>query len=318
MPIARTTSEAINIAKRRGGAIAVWATRIPAGLVECAERAAIPVWRIEDGFIRSVGLGAALHLPCSIVVDRSGIYYDPSAPSDLESILESRVFSEIELSRAAALIETLIATGVTKYNLGGRSVDLPKNRSVSLVIGQVSDDASMQFGSAGVDSVGLIEKARSIDPAAYLVYKPHPDVVAGLRKGLIDADVDMVVADGDLLSMLDHVDTVHTISSLAGFEALLRGKTVHVHGQPFYAGWGLTIDHNPPMRRQRRLDLRELVAGTLIAYPRYCHPDTGSIIEVEELVMLLKSAGRDASRPGRIRRLVGMMALAIAGLRDTK
>jgi capsular polysaccharide export protein len=40
-------------------------------------------------------------------------------------------------------------------------------------------------------------------------------------------------------------DELHVNSSLAGFEALLRGKPVTVHGVPFYAGWGLTTDRGP-------------------------------------------------------------------------
>ena len=38
---------------------------------------------------------------------------------------------------------------------------------------------------------------------------------------------------------------METMTSLAGFEALLRGKPVTTHGQPFYAGWGLTEDICP-------------------------------------------------------------------------
>jgi capsular polysaccharide export protein len=65
------------------------------------------------------------------------------------------------------------------------------------------------------------------------------------------------------------VDDVHVMTSLAGFEALLRGKKVFCYGLPFYAGWGLTSDAVPHPRRTRRLTLDELVAGALIEYPLY-------------------------------------------------
>jgi capsular polysaccharide export protein len=74
--------------------------------------------------------------------------------------------------------------------------------------------------------------------------------------------------------MIGAVDEVHTLTSLCGFEALLRGKRVVVYGQPFYAGWGLTIDLAPIARRQRHLSLDQLVAGALILYPRYLDPLT--------------------------------------------
>ena len=53
---------------------------------------------MEDGFLRSVGLGSDLTAPASLVVDRQGIYYDPSKPSELESILQTANFSADELS----------------------------------------------------------------------------------------------------------------------------------------------------------------------------------------------------------------------------
>jgi capsular polysaccharide export protein len=64
-------------------------------------------------------------------------------------------------------------------------------------------------------------------------------------------------------------DEVHTMTSLVGFEGLLRGLRVVTYGQPFYAGWGLTEDLCAPPRRTRRLELDELVCGVLLRYPRY-------------------------------------------------
>ena len=71
------------------------------------------------------------------------------------------------------------------------------------------------------------------------------------------------------------VDELHTLTSLAGFEALLRGKTVVCYGQPFYSGWGLTSDMIPVARRTRQLTLNELVAGALMLYPTYISRTTG-------------------------------------------
>ena len=67
------------------------------------------------------------------------------------------------------------------------------------------------------------------------------------------------------------------MTSLTGFDALLRDKTVVTYGQPFYAGWGLTQDRAAEggapaaglRRRTRRLSLDELVAGALLHYPVY-------------------------------------------------
>jgi len=67
----------------------------------------------------------------------------------------------------------------------------------------------------------------------------------------------------------DQVDELHTLTSLSGFEALMRGLPVYTYGGPFYAGWGLTKDRVEFPRRTRRLSLDELVAGTLILYAAY-------------------------------------------------
>ena len=45
-----------------------------------------------------------------------------------------------------------------------------------------------------------------------------------------------------------------------------RGRRVATYGQPFYAGWGLTVDLAPPARRGRLLTLDELVAGVLLLF----------------------------------------------------
>lgn len=42
---------------------------------------------IEDGFLRSMGLGVSGDAPLSIVVDDLGIYYDAAKPSRLETLI---------------------------------------------------------------------------------------------------------------------------------------------------------------------------------------------------------------------------------------
>ncbi len=124
----------------------------------------------------------------------------------------------------------------------------------------------------------LLKLARQRHPDAVIAFKPHPDVEAGLRPGRvapdeISAHADIVLRDVAAADAIDAADHVETISSLIGFEALLRGKTVTTHGLPFYAGWGLTESPACP-RRTRRVTLDELVAGALIVYPHYVDPRT--------------------------------------------
>ncbi|MEH3106016.1 MAG: beta-3-deoxy-D-manno-oct-2-ulosonic acid transferase [Sphingomonas fennica] len=315
--------KALARARAAGGALAVWPAKAAAGLAAEAAAAGVATVRIEDGFLRSPGLGADLMPPLSVVLDRAGIYYDPGGPSDLEAILATADFPPVLTARAAALRARIVAGGVGKY--GASATDAPLDlagaagRRVVLVPGQVEDDQSVLLGGDGLGNLALLARVRAAEPDAFILFRPHPDVEAGHRKGAVaDADalahVDRVSRGGALASMLAQVDAVHVLSSLTGFEALLRGREVAVHGRPFYAGWGLTRDLGSIMlRRNKKLTLDELVAGALILYPRYLDPAGGLPCPVETYMDNLPAA---AARPVpplvRLRRLQGILRRRIA------
>jgi len=254
----------------------VWGMRDTDDIRAVCERHGVPLWRMEDGFLRSIGLGSNMATPASLVVDREGIYYDPTRPSELESILLSLDASADELARARSLRESIVSAGLSKYNVGAESVvPVVQNRRIVLVPGQVADDASVQLGCVDVNTnLALLQQARKARPNAFIIFKPHPDVLSGNRDGgfgmsLVGDYADHVEENASLAQCLAIADEVHTLTSLVGFESLLRGLDVVVYGQPFYAGWGLTEDRNPLARRNRMLSLDELVLGALIRYPRY-------------------------------------------------
>lgn len=256
--------------------------------------------RVEDGFLRSRGLGAELVPPVSLVTDDLGIYYDPSRPSRLEKLIQSRrTMRPDQILRADRLMTALTRDGLSKYNLGGAVPDLPTGPRV-LVVGQVEDDASIRTGAGDIaTNRALLEAARAAHPDATLIYKPHPDVEAGLRTGAFDAsDIADIVADrSDITALLGAVDMLWTMTSLAGFEALLRGVEVVTTGAPFYAGWGLTRDLGAvPPRRREDISLPGLVHATLIDYPRYFDPVTRLPCPVEVVVERL--AKGDVPHPG--------------------
>jgi len=311
----RTVRGAVAVAKAESGAIAVWATREPRHLAATAAANGIPLVRIEDGFIRSVGLGSDFLPGLSIVLDESGIYFDPSRESDLERLLRDSVFDAELRARARRLIERIVERGVTKYNLpvGETRIPWPSGRRRVLVPGQVEDDLSVRLGGGAVrGNLDLLACVRAANPDAFIVYKPHPDVLAGHRKGAIRAAAarcyaDWVVRGGSVAALLGEIDELHTRTSLTGFEALLRGLSVTVYGRPFYAGWGLTRDILP-WDRGRSLSLEELAAAALILYPRYLDPLTRRLCDPETVVDRL--AQRDLWRPNllvRMRRLQGML-----------
>jgi capsular polysaccharide export protein len=285
-------------AVREGRRLAVWAGRW--------EPAHGPALRVEDGFLRSRGLGADLIPPLSLVLDDLGIYYDPATESRLERLIAASVgLPHWALARADALRRRLIAARLSKYNLPGAGVtELPEGR-VILVPGQVEDDASILRGGGSVrTNLGLLAAARTANPDAVIVYKPHPDVEAGLRAGAVaEAEAlrhaDRVIARGEAVALVEAADAVWTMTSLMGFEALLRGKPVTCLGAPFYAGWGLTTDLGPvPARRVARPVLQGLIHAALIAYPRYFDPVTRLPCPPEVAADRLADARLPSSGPG--------------------
>ena len=294
-----------------GGAahILVWGKRDTARVRDLAARHGVPIWRMEDGFLRSVGLGSELVMPASLVVDREGIYFDPTGPSELESTLERGGFTDEELARAASLRRAIVDRGLSKYNVGvDRRLDVPPGKRVILVPGQVESDQSVRVGCPEVrTNVGLLEAVRRAAPDAFVIYKPHPDVVSGNRAGRMARAAALALCDhleeqATLAQCLEVADEVHVLTSLVGFEALLRGKKVVVHGQPFYAGWGLTEDGHPIARRTRRLTVDELVAGALIRYPRYLDRKTGRFTTPEAIIaeLVAERATDAAARVARV------------------
>lgn len=263
---------ALAVARASGRGLLVWAGKDDPRL-----HAEVPLRRVEDGFLRSRGLGAELVPPLSLVTDELGIYYDPGHESRLERLIAAGPPPGGAL-RAERLIARLIRDGITKYNLGGALPDLPEGHRI-LVPGQVEDDASILKGADGVaTNLGLLRRVRLDNPEAVVIYKPHPDVEAGLRQGAVpEADLavlaDAVVRHADPAALLAQVQEVWTMTSALGFEALLRGIPVTCLGAPFYAGWGLTCDlGRVPARRRARPDLTALAHAALIAYPRYYDP----------------------------------------------
>jgi len=305
--------EALARARASKSAIAIWPSRVPPDFEARAAATGVPLARVEDGFIRSLGLGVHLVPPQSIVVDRRGIHYDPARPSDLEVLLSEHPFPPELLHRAAALRASIVAAGIGKYGRADSAspIILPRDRRCILVVGQVEDDQSVRMGDvAGLGNSGLVKRARAVAPDAYLVYKPHPDTLAGHRRGALDREArglaDRILDTPCALApLLNQVDEVHVLTSLAGFEALLRERTVLCHGIPFYAGWGLTRDLVTVPRRARRLSLDALVAATLLLYPLYLDPGTGLPCPAERLVECLANGVAPASLLSRLRRIEG-------------
>ena len=295
---AHSIDHAIKLGFNSESKLLTWGHRKSSLVNGLAETYNINIGHIEDGFIRSVGLGSDLYTPYSLVIDQKGIYYDPSIPSDLEDILQNHQFTEKQIQRAETIKILILNNSISKYNVGKKAnirlIDKEKGQKVILIPGQVEDDISIIKGCKNIKTnVDLIIAVRQAAPNAYIIYKPHPDVVSRNRIGYVphnitDIHCDLVINDINITDCLAIADEVHTMTSLVGFEALLRNIPVTCYGIPFYSGWGLTTDHHCLPRRTRRINLEQLIFATIVLYPRYINWNNGTFTTPEFVIETLR------------------------------
>ncbi len=241
----------------------------------------------EDGFIRSIGLGVEGSPSFGTVEDNVGIYYDATAPSKLENILNAYDFKNDtnlmeDAKRAIVLIQKY---HISKYNntplVGEEFIakyDLKTDEKKVLIVAQTAGDASLKYGLTELYTTDeIIKAAITENPDAKIYLKIHPDVLSGKKKSDIDiakAKEKCIIVEENInpISLLKHFDKVYTKTSQMGFEALLVGCECVCFGMPFYAGWGVTDDRVTCNRRKRVLSVEEIFAGAYILYTRYYNP----------------------------------------------
>ena len=256
-----------------------------------ASKNGIDYWHLEDGFLRSVQLGLDTALRYSLIVDKSGIYYDATRPSDCEQLILKSSLSESQLVRSRDCIDKILSNRLSKYNHAPDKKLSGTNKV--LVVDQTVGDASIQYGMATEKTFNyMLQAAIAENPGSEIVVKTHPDVVKGKKKGhfLNVADfLECTVISEDInpWSILDTVDRVYVVSSQLGFEALMAGKKVSCFGMPFYAGWGLTEDRQTCDRRNVKRSLEQVFFAAYIQYPRYINPFNGMHCELEDTIKLI-------------------------------
>jgi capsular polysaccharide export protein len=227
-----------------------------------AERAGKPYLAFEDGPLRSVRPGPS-QPPMSLVMDRSGIYYEAAKPSDLFAfVADQSWFTPAVADRARQAAAELGRLRLSKYNAGAdrTPTELGLSRDAErriLVLDQVHSDASIPGALADARSFDdMLTAAIAENPTAEIVVKLHPDVLSGRRRGYFTGlaardRLKLVAEQVNPWSLLDAVDTVYTVSSGLGLEAALAGKKVVCFASPFYAGWGFTDDRRLEVSRPR-------------------------------------------------------------------
>lgn len=266
--------------------IVVWGYRECHNLKEFAIENNLKITRIEDGFVRGKGLGIEHNLPYSLCFDSQCLYFDAREESNFEKLAlkHQSIITDKLLEKSRYYVQIFKERGITKYLLPETfKVEYPEKPSSIeriLVIGQSEGDASIRFSLSAIKTnFELVTEVRNRHPDAQIVYKQHPDeTFRGTPQTKFKEKCNLFIDfPTDYESLMEGVDKVYTISSLLGFELLIRGARVHVFGMPFYAGWGLTEDEQSLPRRNVKLSIEELFALTYILYPKYFDKDYNEI-----------------------------------------
>ncbi|NKI58365.1 hypothetical protein HCG46_08865 [Labrenzia sp. PO1] len=280
----------------------VWSYKDPFWLSALSARNHVTICRVEDGFLRSVGLGAEKTAPSSIVIEEgTNLYFHKERDSRLHQIIRS--LSDDELKdfhrKGIELQEKIISNNLTKYNFARRSSEFHVEKGSILVIGQVERDESIRRGPDPYFTCEkLIEIAYRDNPGQSIHFKAHPEVLKGFAQPFSAPfrrfpELVEFPRHANMFDYANRYERIYTISSLAGFELLLRGASITTLGSPWYAGWGLTDDRATVLEARQEISVQVLLWAAYGAYPYY-FDQNGQMSDVFKIVDSLSSQVKTA------------------------
>lgn len=279
-----------------------------------ARKQGVPYIAFEDGFLRSVEPGNK-EPPLSLIMDRTGIYYDARQPSDLEALIRRRASTDLSTHNIRNGIALLQGNHLSKYNNSNEKdvsiLDLKSSGRSDrvLVVDQTIGDESIVGALADRDTFSkMLEAAISENPGAEIIVRVHPETVLGRKAGHFcgahiakmaqkDIKVKKAVEAGlvrvtpepiSAWALLGACEKIYCVSSQLGFEGLLAGCEVHCFGASFYNGWGLTCDRSEiVIERRKKVSLEAMFAAVYYDYCRYGHVEQQAELSFPEAVQVL-------------------------------
>jgi len=263
----------------------------------------IPYIRMEDGFIRSNGLGVSGAPSMSFTIDESGIFYDDVNGSDLKKIIYSQILDKTEdIEYIHDTIKYITDNKISKYNniktSNINSLSLSDKKNI-IIIGQVDNDMSLKYGLVDNNNVyfDIIEYIMKNNNNFNIYLKLHPDILSGIKKSSLDLNkllslkVNLITENYNPIELLEKFDEIHVLTSQMGFEALLINKVVHTWGVPFYSGYGLTTDHNTYYltNNKPKKTIEEIFKSMYFDYTLYVDLDNKSITNIERIFARIKN-----------------------------
>ncbi len=269
-------------------------------VVETATKLNIPLYIMEDGFLKSADTWCNYKTDIkyrngvSFTIDSKAPYFDATRASLLERMLndKSLIINDEQKLRARKLINKIVECKLTKYNhqpIFVPKIGRPGVKKV-LVVDQSYGDMSILKGRANDKTFAdMLQAAIDENPDADIIVKTHPDTMTGNRGGYYSClkehdNIYKQTSPINPISLIQYADKVYVVSTQLGFEALMCGKKVNVFGMPFYAGWGLTNDRQSCKRRTNQRTLEEVFYISYILYTHWVNPETEKRCEIEEAI----------------------------------
>ncbi|WFE89343.1 hypothetical protein K1718_24840 [Roseibium porphyridii] len=273
----------------------VWSYKDPYWLSALSNTNNCRICRVEDGFLRSVGLGAQRIKPLSIIIEReTDLYFHKSRTSTLHKMLRSLTADQKTQfhDKGSELKQLILEQNLSKYNFKDTGARFEVADQSVLVLGQVERDESIRRGpDPYVTCEQLVELAIRENPGATIYFKPHPEVHRGIAEPYSAPfrrfpELREFPQAVNMFAYADAFKRIYTISSLAGFEMLLRGAPVTTLGGPWYAAWGLTDDRNVPGEEVADLTPESLLWAAYGEYPLYL-TENGQTTDIFAVVRIL-------------------------------
>jgi hypothetical protein len=225
----------------------------------------------------------------AIVIDDIAHIQDATRASRLEKRLqEGPDLTEAERRRAEAIIAGMATLPHSPASSAAQK-NINEKRTI-LLVDERRNSPSVALGMAGAETFeAMLNDVVSTHEDCDIVIAtvggqggPAGFLATLQTENERHAKIRTVSVGADIMAALEDADEVHVVTSDLGFHALFAGKVVHVHGMPFYAGWGITRDRQSMARRSRNRTLVEIVHFACIEASRYLDPATGRPVEIEE------------------------------------
>lgn len=256
----------------------IWGYKAPAFFINYIREHQYDIWFLEDGFIRSAPDDNRNAPPLSIVMDSQAPYFDTTGPNDLTDFIKNFDFNQPSYDNILAkkMLNYYISHRVSKYNhqeyVDVKEIYGKKEAYRILILGQVPEDDSIKYGNGqNISVIDLVNAAIKDFPFAQIIVKPHPMALLDIQIMARLKELNCLILDRPLhlVDALETVDHIYTITSLAGLEALIRGKKVTALGKPFYKGYNLT--ENEEILRPLTIEQLYFVTFMLYNISSQCH-----------------------------------------------